>query len=223
MSRAAREAGDESSPRSRLRFPGVRAPKPLLSPETERGLTARQLEVLDELEGIVALGGLADLTMAEIAAELNCSLRTLYGIAPSKEALVLAVVDRRLRRIGRAAIATLEASMSPLEALRAYLQATSEAVQPSTEAFGRELAGIVDAERLLDGHERYVMAVTQSLLDRAVAAAEIGAVDTSALAHLLGGLGREFARPEIAKQVARPPKATADALVEIILRGLRRN
>ncbi|MFP6563297.1 MAG: TetR family transcriptional regulator, partial [Myxococcota bacterium] len=116
MSRAAREAGDESTPRSRLRFPGVRAPKPLLSPETERGLTARQLEVLDELEGIVALGGLADLTMAEIAAELNCSLRTLYGIAPSKEALVLAVVDRRLRRIGRAAIATLEASMSPLEA-----------------------------------------------------------------------------------------------------------
>ncbi|MFP6579279.1 MAG: TetR/AcrR family transcriptional regulator [Myxococcota bacterium] len=223
MSRAAREAGDESTPRSRLRFPGVRAPKPLLSPETERGLTARQLEVLDELEGIVALGGLADLTMAEIAAELNCSLRTLYGIAPSKEALVLAVVDRRLRRIGRAAIATLEASMSPLEALRAYLQATSEAVQPSTEAFGRELAGIVDAERLLDGHERYVMAVTRSLLDRAVAAAEIGAVDTSALAHLLGGLGREFARPEIAKQVARPPKATADALVEIILRGLRRN
>ena len=146
MSRAAREAGDESTPRSRLRFPGVRAPKPLLSPETERGLTARQLEVLDELEGIVALGGLADLTMAEIAAELNCSLRTLYGIAPSKEALVLAVVDRRLRRIGRAAIATLEASMSPLEALRAYRikRARAAKVPPYVVASDRTLRDIVE-------------------------------------------------------------------------------
>ena len=91
-------AGEE-----RLRFPGVRAPRPLLGPETERRLTSRQREVLDELEKILAEEGLADLTMAEIAARVNCSLRTLYGISPRKEELVLAVVDRRLRRIGRAA------------------------------------------------------------------------------------------------------------------------
>ena len=51
----------------RVRFPGVRAPKPLLSPETEQQLSARQVELLDELEERVAKGGLAALTMAEIA------------------------------------------------------------------------------------------------------------------------------------------------------------
>jgi AcrR family transcriptional regulator len=176
--------------------------------------------VLDELEKILAEEGLADLTMAEIAAQVNCSLRTLYGISPRKEELVLAVVDRRLRRIGRAAIEPLRASMSPLEALRAYLQAANEAVQPTTVAYARALADIPGASRLLDAHEGYVIAVTRSLLDRAVAEGQIASVDTLAVAHVLGGLGREFARPDMADLAGDSPKATADAIAEIILRGL---
>ena len=208
--------------RERLSFPGVRAPRALLPPEAERKLTARQRELLDELEKLVTAEGLADLTMAEIAAELNCSLRTLYGIAPSKEELVLTVVDRRLHRIGRKAIGSLDASLSPLDALRSYLQAVSEAVQPETVAFSREFSAVPGAQRLLDGHERYVMAMAQNLLDRAVAAKQIAPVDTAAFAHVLGGLGREFSRPEVAEVAKRSPKATADAIARIILRGLER-
>jgi AcrR family transcriptional regulator len=204
-----------------MRFPGVRAPKPLLSPDTERRLTARQRQVLDALEQLVVQQGLADRTMAEIAAEVNCSLRTLYGIAPSKDELVLAVVDRRLHRIGRAAIESLDASMSPLEALRAYLAAAGEAVQPSANAFSRDFADVPGAKPLLDGHESYVMAVTRSLLDRAVKEGEIEPVDTAAVAHVLGGLGREFSRPELTG-FAASPRDTSAALSDIIIAGLRR-
>jgi AcrR family transcriptional regulator len=213
----------EPEARTRLRFPGVRAPKPLLPPEAERRLTERQRQLLDELEALVAAEALAELTMAEIAAQVNCSLRTLYGISPTKEELVLAVVDRRLHRIGRTAIGSLDASMSPLEALRAYLQAANEAVQPETVAFSRNFADIPAAQRLLDTHEGYVIAVTRSLLDRAVEDGQIPAVDTAALAHVLGGLGREFARPEVAELAAASPKTTADAIADILLRGLERN
>jgi AcrR family transcriptional regulator len=194
----------------------------VIDPENERRLSARQREILDELEKLFAMEGLADLTMAEIAAKVNCSLRTLYGISPSKEELVLAVVDRRLRRIGRAAIEPLRASMSPLEALRAYLQAAHEAVQPATEAYTRELANVPGAGRLLDAHEHYVIAVTRSLLDRAVAERHIAPVDTAAVAHVLGSLGREFAHPDVAEIAGASPKATADAVAEILLRGLAR-
>ena len=204
-----------------MRFPGVRAPKPLLGTETERRLTARQRQVLDALEELVVQEGLADRTMAEIAAQVNCSLRTLYEIAPSKDELVLAVVDRRLHRIGRQAIEALDPSMPPLEALRAYLRATSEAVQPAANAFSRDFADVSGAQPVLDGHEGYVMAVTKSLLDRAVEAREIRPVDTAAVAHVLGGLGREFSRPEVASLVAASPKETADALSEIVIAGLR--
>lgn len=204
------------------RFPGARAPKPLLAPDTERRLTARQRELLDDLEDLVAAEELAELTMAEIAARVNCSLRTLYSIAPSKEALVLAVVDRRLHRIGRTAIESLDGSLSPLAALRAYLRTANEAVQPETAALARDFSAIPGAKRLLDSHEDYVMAVTRSLLERAVAAREIGTVDIASVAHVLGGLGREFARPEVAAAAAAPARETAEAVAEIILRGLEK-
>ncbi len=210
----------EASP-PRRRFPGVRAPKPLLSREAERQLSARQLEVLDQLEQELIREGLADLTMAELAGLVGCSLRTLYGIAPSKDELLLTVVDRRLRRIGRAAIGVLDESLPPLEALRAYLRAAHQAVAPETVTLSADLAKVAGAGRLLSDHESYLMAVTQSLLDRAVAHGQIAPVDTAALAHVLGGLGREFARPEVSEIAEASPKETADAMSEIILRGLR--
>jgi AcrR family transcriptional regulator len=204
----------------RLRFPGVRGPKPLLSAEAERQLSPRQLDLLDALEEQLATHGLAQLTMAEIASAVNCSLRTLYGIAPSKDELLLTVVDRRLHRIGRAAIEALDATMTPLDALRAYLQAANEAVAPQSVALSAELAEVPGAQRLVSAHEAYLIAVTQSLLDRARAQRQIPAVDTAAVAHVLGGLGREFARPEVAEVAAAPPKETADAIAELILQGL---
>lgn len=209
-----------SALRERVRLPGVRAPKPLLDPAVERRLTPRQRELIDALEDLVVSGRLAGLTMAEIAARTNCSLRTLYGIAQRKEELVLAVVDRRLHRIGRRAIEALDPSQPPLAALRAYLTAACEAIDPERNAFARELIGLPGAERMIDAHERYVVAVVQSLLDRAVSEAEIAPCDTASVAHLLGGLGREFARPEVAGAAHASPKDTVAALTEIVLCGL---
>ena len=209
----------ESKP-ARRRFARARAPKPRLAQQAEDRLTPRQREVLDELESLVVRGGFAELTMAQMAARVNCSLRTLYGILPSKDELVLTVVDRRLRRIGRRAIAALDENLSPLAALRAYLAAANEAVQPTTVLFAQEFADVPGAKPLLDAHENYVVSVTRNLLDRAVEEGEIGPADTPALAHVLGGLGREFARPDV--PVATTPKRTADGITEIVLRGLAR-
>ena len=205
-----------------MRFTGVPAPKPILTVEAERQLSPRQREILDELEQLLGTRRLGDRTMSEIAAEVNCSLRTLYGIAPSKDELVLTIVDRRLHHIGRASIDSLDPSLSPMETLRAYLRAANEALQPSSVAFSDDLAGISGAQRLLDSHADYVMAVTRHLLDRAVAEGEIEPVDTASLAYVLGRLGRVFSRPEQAELAAAPPKETADAIADILLRGLAR-
>ncbi|UCE87107.1 MAG: TetR/AcrR family transcriptional regulator [Deltaproteobacteria bacterium] len=203
-----------------MRFPGVRAPKPLLSREAERDLSARQLELLDELETALLREGLGERTMAEIASDVGCSLRTLYGIAPSKDELLLTVVDRRLHRIGRAAVEALDPEMPPLDALRAYLKATNEAVQPESLVLSADLAKVAGSGRLFSSHEGYRIAVAQSLLDRAVAEGQIAPIDTAAVAHVLGGLGREFARPEVAEIAEASPKETADEIAELILQGL---
>jgi len=204
----------------RIRLPGVRPPKPLLPNEIERRLTNRQRDLLDELEQLVIGEGVADITMAQLAARVNCSLRTLYGISPSKDELVLTVTDRRLHRIGRAAMESLDPELPPLEALRAYLAAANEAVRSEQGEMVPGLTDVAGGKRLVDSHENYLIAIVQSLLDRAVDEGEIAPVDTAAVAHVLGGLGQEFSRAHVSPAIRRSPKQTADDLTEIILRGL---
>lgn len=205
-----------------MRFPGVRAPRPLLSREAESQLSARQQGLLDELEAKLIRDGLGDLTMAEMAASVGCSLRTLYAIAPSKDELLLVLADRGLHRIGRAAIEALDPEMPALEALRTYLRIANEAVRPQTLTLSADVARVAGVSRVIDAHETYLSAIAQSLLDRAVAEGQIEPVDTAAVAHVLAGLGREFARPEVAELVQGSPNETADAITDVILRGLQR-
>jgi AcrR family transcriptional regulator len=202
-------------------MPTVTAPKRRLSYDAEQALTPRQLEILDALEDWVLQGGFADVTMAEIAKRMGCSLRTLYGIAPSKDELVLAILDRRLHRIGREAVRALESDETALARLHAYLRATNLAVQPTTAAFSRDFSTVPGARQLNEAHTDYIVAITQALLNEAMEEGQIGPVNTAALAILLGRLGNEFARAEMTDVVCGSPQKTADAAAEIIIAGLR--
>lgn len=203
----------------RQRLQAVPRPAAVLGRERERRLTVRQREILDHL-GDLFDGGFVDLTMAEIAAWANCSLRTLYGLAPSRDELVLVVVDRNLWRVGRSAREAIEPGMRPLEALRAYLRAATVAVSRITPNFARDLARVPAAEQLRDAHSEYLVAVTRCLLDLAVEAGQIADVDTGALARVMAGLGSDLSRPEVIATLRTSPKDAADAVLDILLRGL---
>ncbi len=201
------------------RIRSVPRPAPVLSRQRERSLTSRQREILDALSPLVD-DGFADLTMAGLAAELSCSLRTLYELAPSRDELVLVVVDRNLWRIGRTAAGALREDMAPLDGLRAYLRAATVAVARTTAAFARDMATVPAAQRLNDAHSNYLVAIARCLLDLAVERGDIASVDTGAVARVMAGLGRDLARPEVISTLRSSPKDAADAMVDVILRGL---
>ena len=198
----------------------VRAPRPVMERERERRITDRQRQILDEL-GTLFEKGFADLTMADLASRLNCSLRTLYGLAPSRDELVLTVVDRNVRKIGRSAMAAIRPDMAPLDAVRAYLRAATVAVSNTTEEFARDLADMPAGRRLNREHSDYLVAITRCLLDLAVERGDIGDVDTAAVARVIADLGGDFAAPEVMPTLRSSPKEAADAVVEIVLRGLQ--
>lgn len=206
-----------TSLRDRLR--AVPAPEPVLSREREAALTDRQREILDEL-GVIFEKGFVHVTMAELASQLNCSLRTLYGLAEGRNELVLMVVDRNLRKVGRAANRAITDDMSALDAVRAYLAAATVAVQDTTPEFADDMATVADGLAMNAAHSEYLIDVTGALLDAAVERGEIGPVDTAAVARTIAGLGREFARPSVLPTLATSPKDAADAMVDLVLRGL---
>lgn len=232
------------------RLRAVRRPRPILDRRRERALTERQRELLDQL-GHLFEEGFADLTMAEIAGRLSCSLRTLYALAPSRDELVLVVVDRNLWKVGRAARDAIgsnaiggrrigdhaigdhgigdhavgqgsgAADVAPLDALRAYLATATVAVQATTSAFSRDLAAVPAARQLGSEHDEYLFEITRTLLDLAVERGEIHGVDTAAVARVLAGMGSFFSRPAVIPTLRGSPKEAADEVVDLVLRGLR--
>jgi AcrR family transcriptional regulator len=203
------------------RLRAIPAPRPMLSRDDLHRLTDRQREILREL-GTLFRDGFADLTMSELAARLGCSLRTLYGLAPSRDELVLTVVDLHLWRIGRDAMAAIKPDMAPLDAVRAYLSAATIAVSSTTEPYARDLEAMPAAQRRNANHGDYVVAVTRTLLDLAVERGDIADVDTAAVARVIANLGQDFIRADVLPTLRSSPKVAADAVVDIVLRGLPR-
>lgn len=205
-----------------VRIRKVKGPRPELSRNRERDLSTRQREILDELIGVFD-DGFCHLTMADLAARVGCSLRTLYGLASSRDELVRVVVDRNLWRIGRAAMGAISPDMAPLDAIGSYLRAATIAVANTTEAFAADCESVEPTRQLQEGHSNYLIAVTRTLLDMAVERGEIvrAELDTAAVARVVAGLGRDLARPEVLPTLRTSPKQAADSIVDIILAGLR--
>jgi AcrR family transcriptional regulator len=201
------------------RISAVHRPKPVLDRDREGALSGRQRELLDQMERLFA-NGFANLTMAQLASRLNCSLRTLYAIAPSRDELVLIAVDRNLWRVGRAAHNAIRPHVAPLAAVRAYLETATIAVSGWTEAFARDLAALPATRDLYDGHNLYLFEVTKALLDLAVEQGDILKVDTAAVGRVLAGLGRFFSDPDVIPTLRSSPKEAADTVVDLLLRGL---
>jgi AcrR family transcriptional regulator len=212
-------APDVTVDETQRRLRAVRRPRPVLGRGRERALTDRQRELLDHMEHLFA-NGFADLTMAGLAARLNCSLRTLYALAPSRDELVLIVVDRSLWRTGRVARDAIGDDLAPLDAVRVYLKAATVAVSGWTEAFARDLAAVPAAQQLAGEHNEYLYAVTRTLLDLAVERGDIPDIDTAAVSRVLAGLGGFFSRPNIIPTLRSSPKEAADGVVDLVLRGL---
>ena len=156
--------------------------------------------------------------MAGIAAHVGCSLSTLYDLAPSRDELVLTVIDRNLRRIGRQAIGAIDPDTEPLAAIRAYLVAANLAVAATTPAFAP--AATPATHRPATAHADYLGAGTRTLLDLAVERGDIATTDTAAVARVVAGLGALFVLPENLEAIESTPKEAADAMVDVILRGL---
>jgi len=201
------------------RIARVPRPTPIMSRERFASLSDRQREILDNV-GTLFADGFSHLTMADIASHMNCSLRTLYTLASSREDLVLIVVDRNLWAIGREARRSIVPDMRPLEAIRAYLRAANVAVASITEAFANDTAAIPAAQSVNAAHNDYLAAVTRALLNEAVRRGDIARCDTAAISIVIAGLGRQFAQPEVLTTLRSSPKKAADDMVDVILLGL---
>jgi AcrR family transcriptional regulator len=183
-------------------------------------LGKRHVEVMDELERMLDQGE-SFATMSEVAKALKISLRTLYEIAPSKEELIVATVDRVLKKHGKIAMDTIKDHSSPIKKLESFLAVANQAVGPRFEKFTSSLSNLSSSKPMVDYHEQYITAFIKSLLDDAKSNNEIQDIDTQATAMLLGGLGRYFQAKTLLKDLKQTPEQTSNFFTQVIINGIK--
>jgi AcrR family transcriptional regulator len=196
-----------------------RRPRPLLSQRAEAQLGPRHREVLDELEALFLRDGFSGFSVRELASHVGCSRRTLYEVAPSKDELVLIVLDRFLHRVGRAALDAIDTNEPYSTQITSYFLGGIE-LQRLTHVFGEDLADDAAARRLFDRHYGFVMAVTEQLVADGVEAGEFRPVSPAIVAGVLAGTGMFFNQPDVQSDTGLDLVHAIDGALELVVRSI---
>jgi AcrR family transcriptional regulator len=189
-------------------------------------LSSKHIQVIEEFEKLLEQG-ISGLTMADIAAKLKVSLRTLYEIAPSKEHLITATMNRVLTNIGQEASASIHGVQSPLSKLKMYIEIGYEAVGPRIKKFSTDLSKVRGVAEMLDYHRDYFIGRIEELLNEAIKHKEIKDTDTHVVAIALGAVplllsDYFYHQTSYQRELEHTPETSAHLVADLILDSLAR-
>ncbi|MDY7105979.1 MAG: TetR/AcrR family transcriptional regulator [Actinomycetota bacterium] len=205
----------------------ARGPGPVaarLAPERiglpDRRLRPRQREILDQLDTIFVDEGFAGLTIQQLAARLRCSRRTLYELAPSKDELVLFVIDRRLRRTGHLAAEVLRTVDDPAERLTAYVLTGTSRLRRASIRFREDVARFPAAQRVMAAHHRYASAIMAEIIDEGIARGRFHPLRAAVVAEIVDAAFERLQDPTILRDLGISFEDATEELTVLLARGL---
>lgn len=164
---------------------------------SRRGYTDRQHELLDTLESVFLEEGFSHLTIGEMVARMRCSRRTIYSLAPSREELIVIVVDRLLKRLGLEASAAAVAQSDPWQAIEAYLERGVTTLARATPAFNEDVESYLPTRHLYASHLNVALKVLSDLVAAGVASGVFREVHPPLIAEILAYAAERIRRPEV--------------------------
>lgn len=180
----------------------------------------RQRTLLSELVELLSRTGFASLTLDELAAQLHCSKTTLYGIAPSKEQLVVKVVVAFFRTAADRVEQRLLHSSGPVERVSDYLDAVAAELGAASRAFMIDIAEFPPAREVYERNTALAAARVRELVDEGFAAGDMRGVDAAFVGVALSVVMSAISRGEIAAATGLSDADAYRRLTEIVLYGI---
>jgi predicted alpha-1,6-mannanase (GH76 family) len=182
--------------------------------------SARRSELLAGLVEIFLAEGFGGFSLEDLAVRLQCSKSTLYGVAPSKEQLITAVVRAFFRRATERVEARLAAETDPVRRISVYLEAIAGELAPASAAFYADLDSFDPAHEI---YSRNTVLAARRVRDlvadaeqpgRPVDAVFIGAVAAKAMESIQQG--------ELRSLTSLDDAMAYRALADLIVAGVAR-
>src|SRR5258708_4029294 len=161
-----------------------------------RGLSRRQKEILDVVEQVFLRTGIRAVRIGELPAEASCSRSTLYEIAPSKEDLLLLVLDRMMRRIMQRGTHAIEQVADPVDRVRALMMSGAVDLSALGPRFMEAVRQHPPARLLFDRRIAEGRDALESLVAEAVDAGRFRPVNAAVVAEAMIAVLLRFTDPE---------------------------
>jgi AcrR family transcriptional regulator len=181
----------------------------------------RQEEIVDAIEAIVVREGLRGIRMGDLATEVGCSRSTLYEIAPSKEDLLLLVVDRMMRRISERGAAAIAAADTHVDRMRAMLHVGAVDFAELGPRFLDAVADHPPARMLFDRWIAVCRDALERMIEDAAAAGEIRPVNAPIVAEMMFAGALRFTDPTVTRDFGVDSANAYSQMVDVLLNGLR--
>jgi AcrR family transcriptional regulator len=188
----------------------------------ERMLTARQAQLLDQLEELFLAEGFARFTLEDLALRLRCSKTTLYALAGSKEQLAVRVVRHFFRRATADVEARTAGEDDPARRVTAYLEAVARALTPASRAFRRDLEAFPPGRAVYEHNTAVAAERVTTLIADGVAAGVFRAVHPALVADTVTTLVLRIGRGDTARATGLDDAAAYRELAALLLHGISR-
>jgi AcrR family transcriptional regulator len=188
----------------------------------ERRLTSRQTHLRDALVEMVLAEGFSRLTMDQVAATLNCSKRTLYALAASKEQLAVLAVRHFFRRATEQVEEAIAAVHSPARRVTGYLEAVAEALRPASRAFRDDVAHFAPATEIYEQNTVAAARRVRELIDEGIRAGAFRQVPAGFVGEVVTATMRRITSGEIAAATGLSDAEAYTELARLVVAAIRR-
>jgi TetR/AcrR family transcriptional regulator, fatty acid metabolism regulator protein len=196
-----------------------------IRPLKERQREEREQLILRAAYELIQEKGGAEVTMEEIAAKVGISRAAIYLHFPSKEDLILVMMERGMRSFVESLRAKLDAPGTPKEKLRAAMGQVFQSFadrQAFSELFqNRELMRrMAEKRETITRHWEEPMQRIASVIDEGKAAGEFDpTVPTSVMLGILSGLFASHRTQYLHPEEQLPPEVFAEYVSRFFFKG----
>jgi AcrR family transcriptional regulator len=188
----------------------------------ERRLTNRQMLLRDQLVDLVLAQGFSHLTVNQFAAQLNCSKRTLYALASSKEQLSVLAVRHFFKRAAEQVESALARTRAPAKRVTRYLEAVAEALRPASRAFRDDIAHFRPATEIYEQNTLAAAQRVRELIDEGTRAGAFRRVHAAFVGEVVTASMRRITSGEVARATGLSDAEAYSELAELVVTAIRR-
>ncbi|MFD1190806.1 TetR/AcrR family transcriptional regulator [Phenylobacterium conjunctum] len=183
-------------------------------------LTERHQRLVEEMEAIFLSEGFRDLTVNDLAARLRCSKRTLYELAPTKQEIVLLVMERWLARVRYMGSLAAAEKLDPADRMQAYLTPGVTESAMASSRFVEDVQSLRPATLLLEAHQRERINVLREIVENGVRSGRFRPVHAHLVAEMCLASIARFNQPEFLRDAGLSFSEAFSELYQILTEGL---